>query len=98
AGGRMGLLDEEFVAVELRRDPEALAQEFEDLVVLDVVVFIDLPEHPDAGEDQERTEEEQDGLESVNQRHAHADQDGAENQDADDAPEQHAVLIETRYA
>ena len=56
-----------------------------------------LHDHLDAGEDQERAEDVDDPGELGDERRAQGDHDGPHDERAEDAPEQHLVLIHRRH-
>lgn len=74
-------------------DVEPALQKPVDGILLDIRHFFLMTEHLEAGENEECAEEEQYPVELVHQRRTEADEDGAKGDDAQDAPEQDAVLI-----
>mmetsp|Transcript_96407 Transcript_96407/g.267961 ORF Transcript_96407/g.267961 Transcript_96407/m.267961 type:complete len:590 (-) Transcript_96407:5-1774(-) len=65
-------------------------------VVRDVGLMVDHEPHLDAGEHQEGTEQIEHPAELAHQRRAQADHQRAQHDHAEDAPEQHAMLVLTR--
>ncbi|MNZ32180.1 hypothetical protein D3C78_495020 [compost metagenome] len=85
---------EEVRTVQLVGDPHMAADELQHRVVGQVRMGV-LPgeEHLHAGEQQEGAEDVENPVEFLHQGAAHADHDGAQHDHADDAPEQHPVLV-----
>src|SRR5690606_35637209 len=98
AGLRMRLLDREIAAMQLAGDVEPTAQKFENGVLFDVGRLVLVTEHLEAGENKERAEEEKNPVELVHKGCAQPDQDCSEGDDAENTPEQHAVLVKPRNA
>ena len=94
AGPGVNLLHGELLAVKLFGDAEVPPDQLQHPVVLERGLFTGRPEHLEAGEDQEGAEQEQDPREGHDQRRTQADQHGTEQDDAEDAPEQHPVLVD----
>ena len=83
----------EFLSVVvLRRGHEAL-EEPEGLGLRGVDVLVALHQHPDAGEDEEGSEDVEDPREAGDEDGACCDEDRPEDQGTDHAVEEHAVLV-----
>ena len=81
---RVGLADEEFLAVQAFRDVEVLLQELYDRVVLDRLAVVALVFHEqelDAGEEQETCEDIKHPVEIMHQSRAKADHEAAHDDD-----------------
>ena len=71
--------------------------QFVDGVFLGVgLVVVVLQQELDAGEDEDGAEDVHDPVEARDEGDAEADEDGAHDDGADDAPEEHAVLVDLR--
>ena len=79
-------------------DAKVLLDQLQHPVVLKRGLLVRGLEHLEPGEHQEGAKQEQDPLEGHDQCRAHANQDGPEHDDAEDAPEQHPVLVEAGNA
>ena len=83
--------------MQLLGERHALLEEVEREVVGDVRLVVDRVEHLHARRDQDHREDVEDPREVHDQRGAEADHDRAQHDDAEDAPEQHAVLVDPRH-
>ena len=80
--------------MQLVRDVQVLAQELEDGIAGDVRLLVRDEQHLDAGDQQEAAEDEEYPVELVDQRGTQTDHDAAQDDDAQNSPDQHAVLID----
>ena len=89
-----GLLDKKLVFVHLVCDwEETLEDLYEDVIRRVYMVVFHMPEHLDACIDEEDAEHRQYPLEACDDGRACEDEDAAQHQGADDAPEEHLVLV-----
>ena len=89
---------EELLSVVDVGDRDEPAQQPDDRVRFRIDVVLALGGHADPGEDQERAEHVDDPVELLNQVGAGDDHRAAHHQRAENAPEQHAMLIAQRDA
>ena len=93
----VGLLDEETLLMKLLCDRQARAQELQDRVLANVLFLVICREqHLDAREHQEGGEEVENPVEVFDDRSTCGNHDTAQDDHAENTPEQHAVLILAR--
>ena len=85
------------VAMDLVGDPHVAPHQPQQWVATDVRDVVDHPQHLDSGKEQEGAEQIQHPAELADQGSAEADHDGAQQDHSEDAPEQHAMLVDPRY-
>ena len=93
AGGGIRTSDEKALAFELGGDANVAAHPFQDGVALEVGFAIGGDQHLDARHDQEYRKHIEHPLEPMDEGGADADHYGAHDDDAEDAVEQHAMLV-----
>ena len=91
------LAHEEFIPAIVRRDRHEPLEPLHHRIALGMNLLLALHDHLDAGEDQEAAEHVDDPRELGDKRRARYDHDGPHDQRAEDAPEQHLVLIQRRH-
>jgi hypothetical protein len=94
---RMQLLDEESLAMVFLGDIETVAHEADEHILRDVRFGFLEEQHLDAGNDKERGEDIEDPGEFGDQCRADTDHDRTQHDDAEDAPEEHPVLVDARH-
>ena len=87
------LLGEQLLAVVLARRRHDPAHGLEHRVVLGMDLLVVVPQQADRREDQEAAEHEEHPLEPLDQRDAGEDEDDAEHERPEDAPEEHPELV-----
>ena len=85
-------------AVKLRGHRYQAAHESHQRVPVEIGVLDLHEEHPDAGDDQKRAEQIQNPMEPADQRRTDGDHHAAQHDRAEDAPEQHTMLVLRRHA
>ena len=92
---RRGLaVDKELVAVHLVGDGEEALEELHDDVLRRVAgLFVAVAEHLETGVEQEQSEESQNPLEALDHGGTGEDEDAAQDECTEDAPEEHFVLV-----
>ena len=73
------------------------AHELHDRILVALELLVLLQRHAHAGDDEQRAEDVDDPLEPREQRRAEPDEQAAHDERAEDAPEQHAVLVLRRH-
>ncbi len=92
-------LDKEPLAVHLLRNRHEPAEEADERVAVRVdLLLVLLGRHAHTGVDQEGAEDIDDPLKALDQGRTNQDHPAAHDQGADDAPEQHTVLVGRRHA
>ena len=84
---------DEVLAVEFMRDGKEFAGEADGEVFFGVGFLFLGEDHFQAGENEERAERDEQPVEALDERHAEPDHRAAHEERAEDAPEQHAVLV-----
>jgi len=84
---------EELLAHEVRGNRHELSEASHDGVLFGVDLLVFQPQHFHAGEGEEDAEDEDHPAEGLQERGASSDEDGAEDERADDAPEEDSVLV-----